>query len=88
VDRAIPDVRVDPGERLSGRRPGQTPGHGLTVVGVRFEGRLRILDLDRFRAAIATGIGPGKAYGCGLLSIAPRRPDGNQGSARAAGGPG
>lgn len=42
-----------------------------TFQGVLFEGRLRVADAERFRAALASGIGPGKAYGFGLLSIAP-----------------
>lgn len=44
---------------------------GRTFQGVLFEGRLLVRDAERFRAALAIGIGPGKAYGFGLLSIAP-----------------
>jgi CRISPR system Cascade subunit CasE len=32
---------------------------------------LEITDAERFRAALAAGIGPAKAYGFGLLSVAP-----------------
>ena len=42
----------------------------VTVVGVLFEGVLVVTDADRFRAALESGIGPAKAYGFGLLSIA------------------
>jgi CRISPR system Cascade subunit CasE len=42
----------------------------LTLDGVRFTGRLRVADPERFRHAVLTGIGPGKAYGYGLLSPA------------------
>jgi len=38
---------------------------------VRYEGILKVTDPDRFRCALATGIGPAKAFGFGLLSIAP-----------------
>lgn len=44
---------------------------GRTFQGVLFEGRLRVANAERFRTALASGIGPGKAYGFGLLSIAP-----------------
>jgi CRISPR system Cascade subunit CasE len=41
----------------------------LTFGSVLFEGRLRITEVGRFRETLATGIGSGKAYGFGLLSI-------------------
>lgn len=43
-----------------------------TFQGVVFEGVLRVSDPERFQEALVNGIGPGKAYGFGLLSIAPR----------------
>jgi CRISPR system Cascade subunit CasE len=36
-----------------------------------FDGIAVIKDAELVRAAVQTGIGRGKAYGCGLLSIAP-----------------
>lgn len=42
---------------------------GRTFQGVVFEGRLVIRDAERFRGALEQGIGPGKAFGFGLLSI-------------------
>ncbi|TXS44075.1 type I-E CRISPR-associated protein Cas6/Cse3/CasE [Streptomyces sp. uw30] len=39
----------------------------------RFDGRATITDPDLLRQKITEGIGRGKAYGCGLLSIAPAR---------------
>jgi len=44
---------------------------GKTFQGVLFEGHLRVNDPARFREALETGIGPGKAYGFGLLSVGP-----------------
>ena len=35
-----------------------------------FEGRLRVSEPAAFRSALEQGIGPGKAFGCGLLSLA------------------
>ncbi|MCY4112652.1 MAG: type I-E CRISPR-associated protein Cas6/Cse3/CasE [Chloroflexi bacterium] len=66
-DSDVPAVRVGAGEKLLGK------GRRLTLVGVRFEGLLQIEDLDRFRRALEEGIGPGKAFGCGLMSVAPYR---------------
>ena len=43
----------------------------LTFGTALFEGRLVVTDATKFRDAWSTGIGPGKAFGCGLLSLAP-----------------
>lgn len=43
----------------------------LTFGTALFEGTLLVTDARAFRDAWATGIGPGKAFGCGLLSLAP-----------------
>lgn len=45
----------------------------LTFSSVLFEGELEITDANAFRQTLAQGIGSGKAYGFGLLSIAPVR---------------
>lgn len=44
---------------------------GRTFQGVLFEGRLVVREPDRFREALSKGIGPGKAFGYGLLSVGP-----------------
>lgn len=44
---------------------------GRTFQGVLFEGRLVVRDAERFREALSRGIGPGKAFGYGLLSVGP-----------------
>ena len=59
-------VRMSSGERSRSRRVGKA----LTIESVLFDGLLQIADADVFRSAIRAGIGPGKAFGCGLLSIA------------------
>ncbi len=38
--------------------------------GVRFDGMLQVQDAARFQAAVEQGIGSGKAFGFGLLSVA------------------
>lgn len=44
-------------------------GHRLTHLTVRFDGLLRITDPDAFRETLIRGIGPAKAFGCGLMLV-------------------
>ena len=62
-----PDVRVTSLPRQTGRR-----GNGaiMTFGSVLFEGRAEVAGADAVRSAIASGVGSGKAYGFGLLSLA------------------
>lgn len=62
-------VRVTSLPRVYGYRP-QADAGLLTLGGVRFDGRLTVVDPTAFVAALIHGIGSGKAYGFGLLSIA------------------
>lgn len=65
---ALPDVRATAiGAHVIGRHPAGR----LTLASVTFEGRLRVTDPDAFRQALWQGVGSGKAFGFGLLSIAP-----------------
>lgn len=41
----------------------------ISVLQACFEGRLRVRDCAALASALRTGIGPGKAFGCGLLSL-------------------
>lgn len=52
---------------------GGSAGNRVTVAGAVFEGVLVVSDEAKFRFALTQGIGPAKAYGCGLLSIAVAR---------------
>jgi CRISPR system Cascade subunit CasE len=45
-------------------------GKSVTVGGALFEGVLVVRDVNRFIRALEAGIGPAKAYGFGLLSLA------------------
>jgi CRISPR system Cascade subunit CasE len=45
----------------------------VTLSTAVFEGQLRVEDPAALRAALIGGIGPAKAYGCGLLTLAPER---------------
>lgn len=44
--------------------------HRITLLQVCFEGVLRVRDSVALARAVETGIGHGKAFGCGLLSLA------------------
>jgi CRISPR system Cascade subunit CasE len=66
---AVADVRSSKEGKIAGTKPEN--GHALTLFSVLFNGRLVIEDAVRFLEGIQTGIGPGKAYGFGLLSVAP-----------------
>lgn len=43
-------------------------GH-ISLLQASFEGCLRVRDAERLGVAVRNGIGPGKAFGCGLLSL-------------------
>lgn len=55
----------------SGRVTGVHPEGTLAFGSVYFLGILRVTDSRLFRQTLADGIGPAKAYGFGLLSVAP-----------------
>ena len=46
-------------------------GPTITVSVATFEGVLIVTDPENLRSALTAGIGPAKAYGCGLLTLAP-----------------
>ena len=46
-----------------------TDGSPVRIHAVTFEGLLRVTDVTLFREALTRGIGRGKAYGLGLLTI-------------------
>jgi CRISPR system Cascade subunit CasE len=63
---------------VHGRRPlqfsrrSEDGGRGdVRFTRVTFDGRLKITDLARFQRTLTHGIGKAKAYGCGLMTLAP-----------------
>src|SRR5579883_873443 len=66
-------VRVNDEGKLRGYRvSGNTRDKkALTFASAIFEGVLRVTDDSAFKAALEQGIGPAKAYGFGMLSVAP-----------------
>jgi len=65
-----PDVSPSPCLALTGRKRKGDTGP-ITLEPVRFEGHLIVTDAEAFTVALGKGIGHGKAYGCGLISLAP-----------------
>lgn len=66
--RGYPDCRVTHEHMLVGR---QHAGNAIHIFAVLFEGRLSVTDTERFKQALAKGIGHGKMMGLGLLSVLP-----------------
>jgi CRISPR system Cascade subunit CasE len=52
------------------QRDGKRGKHGQRLRSVRYEGVLEVTDADCFHKTLIRGIGPGKAFGFGLLSVA------------------
>jgi CRISPR system Cascade subunit CasE len=77
-DSDVPAVRVDAAETVKGSRcdksmPKSARSRRLTFSGVLFEGLLQITHPSQFRRTIEEGVGPGKAFGFGLMSVAVHR---------------
>ncbi|MCK8679404.1 type I-E CRISPR-associated protein Cas6/Cse3/CasE [Streptomyces lichenis] len=51
-------------------RQGRTP-RPVTLVTATFDGRLEITDPEALRRTLTQGLGRARAYGCGLLTLAP-----------------
>lgn len=47
----------------------------VTLTTAVYDGILRIVDVDEMRTTMIAGLGPAKAYGCGLLTLAPPQTD-------------
>jgi CRISPR system Cascade subunit CasE len=60
------DVAIVGRERLRFRKQ----GHEVTIATATYEGTVRVTEPALLRKALGTGVGPGKAYGCGLLTLA------------------
>lgn len=66
-------LQSHPLDAVRGRRGTHGPAAEQHVrhARTRFDGTAAIIDPGQLRSAIAQGIGRGKSYGCGLLTIAP-----------------
>ena len=50
-------------------KKGQAPGRPVSLLSVTYEGVLQVTDPERFCALLTHGIGRGKAYGLGLMTV-------------------
>lgn len=69
-EAGLPAVRLIGRSRMSFRKR-STGSAPVVLQTATFDGILRITDPDQARRALLEGIGPGKAYGLGLLTLAP-----------------
>ncbi|MFG2646003.1 type I-E CRISPR-associated protein Cas6/Cse3/CasE [Streptomyces sp. NPDC048370] len=53
------------------RASGAKRGKPVTLVTATFDGRLEVTDPELMRRTLTQGIGKAKAYGCGLMTLAP-----------------
>lgn len=72
VQPDLPDTRVTTAEKVRGQRPAHDDAArmALRFGAVVFEGRLEVTDREVFLRTLHQGIGSGKAFGFGLLSVA------------------
>ena len=68
--RMVQRVNVCPEGKQNGRKRDAAGGHVTTHLAVLFEGFLQVTDKNAFLETLVHGIGPGKAFGFGLLSVA------------------
>lgn len=62
------DIRISQEQMLRGK---QHAGNGIRIYSVLYDGVLSVIEPDKFRDALQTGIGHGKVMGLGLLSVVP-----------------
>ncbi len=67
----FPAVQLSARDRIDFRKAG---GAQVVLQTATFNGLVRISDSDTARNALLNGVGPGKAYGMGLITLAPPRP--------------
>jgi CRISPR system Cascade subunit CasE len=64
----LQSLTIGPLDLLQSSRDGKAP---ICVQRVSFEGFLEVRQTAAFEQALLAGIGPAKAFGCGMLSVAP-----------------
>ncbi|MGN5632253.1 type I-E CRISPR-associated protein Cas6/Cse3/CasE [Streptomyces sp. AC154] len=74
------ELAVGGARGLSFHKNGSSAGKGgsatagrnaVQIAAVTYQGRLRVTDPEVFRLRLASGLGKAKAYGCGLMTLAP-----------------
>jgi CRISPR system Cascade subunit CasE len=67
----LADVRMTEGWALGRKPSADGEFHSIRHRTVMYEGRLRVLDPLKLAETVAAGIGAGRAFGLGLISLAP-----------------
>ena len=70
-DRYELNVRNQRALAFAKRRSGLPSRRPVSLVTVTFDGRLHVTDPDLLRRTLVQGLGKAKAYGCGLMTLAP-----------------
>ncbi len=73
--RMVPRVSASGEGKQKGRKRDEASGHVTTHLAILFEGLLRVTDKNAFLETLIRGIGSAKAFGFGLLSVAPVQGD-------------
>jgi CRISPR system Cascade subunit CasE len=69
TDEPAREVRIIARDRRSFTKNGR--GMPVVLHTATFEGLLQVTDVQLLAERLLGGIGPAKAYGCGLLTLAP-----------------
>lgn len=64
-------VRLSHKQQHQAYIPRPTQAEKLTLFTVQFDGLCQVENPEKLLQAVTQGIGPGRAFGCGLLSLAP-----------------
>jgi CRISPR system Cascade subunit CasE len=68
----VTGIDVIPTPKTYGKKSQEMPP--ISIYSVLFQGMLQVTDSDSFTRCLREGIGRGRSYGCGLLSIAKLNP--------------
>jgi len=75
TDAGVPDVRIVAREKLTFTKRRAGSNRRVILSTATFEGVLVVKDPEAARTSLLQGIGPARAYGCGLLTLAGAGPD-------------
>lgn len=67
---SLVSARTGDQDTVKGTLKKENKQHSLALLSVQFDGLLQVIDPDRLRETVRQGIGSGKGFGFGLLSLA------------------
>lgn len=71
INKDVPNLIISDFTVFQGKKKERKSANLLTFYSVTFEGILQIINEDKFKQALKKGIGSGKAFGFGMISLAP-----------------